>query len=454
MQSLNLLYVHARHMGYGRFGSYVAEEIAKQGITVYDDLPRPDGSIEDVVRTPVTDEHMTPRNSGVANVACWISVPGHGTGWYKDQVPVVFTMWEAQRLPEAFTESLHHFDTVVVPSLQNLELFSQFHDNVKYVPLGVDPKVWHYEPRPEPNTFFNFLIGGSGSRKGTDLAADAFIKVFGAEGSWGDGPIPILMMKNPKGETFYGAQGRIHQYAGRYTDEEERFLYSTAHCYLQPSRGEGFGLQPLQALAMGIPTILTDAHGHASFAKHGIGISATPRESDYFIFGDAGDWWEPNFDELCDAMRDVYDRYALHQKRAKEEAKVIAETFTWEHTANGLLDAIGRDRLTPYAGSRDWFTVEPKRFKIITREDHYCEIAGTSMFFAKGQEYWGLADVKRILFEAGKLHPDCLDDNDPDRSGLTLGQIERAGKYRAEHSHCPTCGQSLKDRGDLHSEGL
>lgn len=444
MPEINLLYVHTKTMGYGRMGSYLAEEIANQGVTVYDDLPLP----PDIKcpGSPVTEDRLSPRNRGIANLVLWMSVPTHATGWWDGQIPCIFTMWEATRLPEAFVDTLHMFDTVVVPSHHNVELFSQFHDNVKFVPLGVDPAIWHYEKRPEVKGFFRFMVGGSGARKGADLAVDAFCKLWGKDGSWGDGPVPLLIHKNPKGESYYGAGGRIQQYQGKFTAEEERLLYQQTHCYLQPSRGEGFGLQPLQALAMGIPTILTDAHGHESFAHHGIGISATPKQSGYFIFGDAGDWWEPDFDELVEAMRDVYENYAEHEARAKDEAAKIAETFTWTHSANKLLDVLGRDRLLPYQGdggftfgAKRWIYPEAKRYKIITNKDHFCEIAGTSFFFKEGEEYWELADIKRILFESGKLDPRCLDEDDPDRSGLTEEQLARAGKYRASHSDCPTC---------------
>ena len=59
---------------------------------------------------------------------------------------------------------------------------------------------------------------------------------------------------------------RIHLMTGKLTSEEEVALYSMCHVYVQPSRGEGFGLRPLQAIAQGCPTIATNAHGHAAFS--------------------------------------------------------------------------------------------------------------------------------------------------------------------------------------------
>ena len=91
------------------------------------------------MRLAQSDHLNKGKQSGRSNVVCWVSVPTHGTGWWKGQTAVCFTMWEATRLPESFRESLHHFDTIIVPSKHNLALFPRYHPNVKYVPLGVDP---------------------------------------------------------------------------------------------------------------------------------------------------------------------------------------------------------------------------------------------------------------------------------------------------------------------------
>ncbi len=108
-----------------------------------------------------------------------------------------------------------------------------------------------------------------------------------------------------------------------------------------------------------------------------------------------------------------------------------------------MLDIIGKDNLGPYTGRPLWHRPKTKLYKVITNKDWFCEIAGTDMAFTRGVEYYELQDVKRILYEAGILDPACLDDDDPDNSGLTEQQIEYAGKYRAKFSDCPSCGRPL-----------
>lgn len=427
--NLNLFYVHSDSMGYGRMGVGLAKALQKSGVTVYDSMPMPS-------EFKKAHEFNPDAVEGLSHVVCWASVPSHMHGYWEGQYRAVLTMWEAQRLPESFRETLPEFDLVMVPSHHNVELFSRYHDNVKFVPLGVDPAQWHYIPRT-PSSEFRFLIGGTGARKGTDLAYRAFMALWGKPGSWGSGPTPYLTMKSPKGGEFSGP--RVEVVSGRISSEAEVDLYAGAHCYLQPSRGEGFGLQPLQALAQGCPTVLTAAHGHDAFAHLGLGVSATPAKSSYFIYGDAGDWWEPDFDELCDHMRWVYDHYEQATDEAKSAAAVVANEFTWANTAARFVDAVGADRLaTPHRGGGAWHEPVRLRYEVMVNRPWYCEIGGRAFKFEPGESYWELADVKRVLWEAGLLDERCVQGDD---TGLHPDQLERAAS--ATQAYCGSCGQRL-----------
>lgn len=429
---LNLLYVHGPEIGYGRYGVELAKALTSLGVDVYDHLPSP----EDGPPRWGDQDHLD-TDAKICNVACWISVPTHATGWWKGQIPIMSTMWEATRLPESFRETMHEFELMIVPSQQNVELFSQFHKNVKLVPLGVDPKLWHYTPRTPPGQFFDYLIAGSGPRKGTDLAHMAFRKLWGKTWPKG-GPIPRLVMKNPRGEYFHGE--RIEVVGGRISAQAEVDLYARAHCYLQPSRGEGFGLQPLQALAQGCPTILTNAHGHGTFAHLGYGLDTTMSQSAYFIYGDAGEWWEPSFSQLCEYMEYVYCHYDDACYMAQQSAATIADTFTWENTAKGFIQAVGQENLEGSFVPTEWYTPTQQCYLVKTTKDWACDIAGVHYQFQRGRPYYVWADVKRILFEAELLDPSCLAGDDP---GLSPTQLDRLPEYSADHSHCALCGQLL-----------
>lgn len=436
---LSLLYVHSGSIGYGRMGTDLAKSIKAMGVDIFDHLPKPDDTISPELQNWY-DGHM----SGVAKAVCWLSTPTHAEGWYEGQIPSIFTMWEATVLPEQFRQHLDNFESCIVPSMQNVELFSQHHRNVKYVPLGVDTDRWRFTPRKMPTTTFRFLIGGSGARKGGDLARRAFRAAFPADKHY-DGPTPMLVVKSPKGEEEYGGP-RVEVVSGRLTDEDEVALYESAHCYLQPSRGEGFGLQPLQAMAQGIPTILTNAHGHAGFAGLGLPIGSKMTKAAYFIYGDAGEWWEPDFDELVENMRHVYDNYEAECQRAHVSAEVVAVEWNSRLTAERFLDVMGHENLVPLENPKTWVVPALKRYKTVLNRDWTADMGGTFHIFRKGDVYWETADVKRILFEAGFLDPSCLEPGPGethDDLGMNPDQVAKIPNYTAAMAHCPTCGQRV-----------
>lgn len=422
MKQINAQFVHSRSLGYGRMGVDLTAALAARGVAVYDHLPMPG------VETP--EGRIAKRT----NAVCWMSTPSHAVGWWKGMHTSLLTMFESDTLPESFRQSLDEFDQIIVPSYQNLELFGAYHDRVTMIPLGVDPIQWAYVPRKEPGQFFNFLTAGSGSRKGTDLTFKAFQKVFA---TWPkDGPIPRLIMKNPRNEPFIADNVEI--IPGRVTDAEEIAIYARAHAYVQPSRGEGFGLQPLQAIAQGIPTILTAAHGHDSFAHLGYGLDATKSKADYFIFGDAGEWWEPNFDQLCEYMAYLYLNWEEAFALAEKNSKTALEDFTWDKMAERFIDCLGDALDVEYSGSGEWYTPSLRRYRLRVRMPWLADMAGVSHYFEPGRDYWETADVKRILFEASVLDPECLDDE-----GLLPSQVERIPDYTATRSFCPTCNTRL-----------
>jgi hypothetical protein len=441
---VTFLYVPGEMIGYGRMGVYVAAELAKRGIRIYNSDGRPSSTFND-------EKTAEMRGSGAfaaespTNVICWASTPSHAKGAFEGQYRAMLTMWESMSLPEAFRDTFHEFELLMVPSWQNVELFSRYHDNVKFVPLGVDPDLWHYIPVTPPKQTFDFLINGRGKRKGVDVAYEAFQTVFGGFTAKAGQPIPRLIMKSLKGHGDYYSPA-VSQVTGRLDPIPERDLYAQAHCYLQPSRGEGFGLAPLQAMALGRPTILTNAHGHESYAHLGIGLDWEPSDADYFMFGDAGQWWEPDFDGLCEAMWDVYNNYDDHCVAAHAAAEIIGKDWTWSNTTDAFLEALGGELTKPYTGSGVWRENVAQHFPVVTLKDHHMNAAGIDYQFKAGETFYVSADVKRVLYDAGLLDPMCLSEDD---AGLAPEQLASLPHYLAHKSHCFTCGQELNSRPNL-----
>ena len=415
MPELSLVYTNSDRIGYGRLGVKLDEALTDLGVTVE--------------REPFTLKRAT-------NVLGYVTLPTHARRWFDGQFTFMYTMWETDKLPSIFTDLIPSFSMLVVPSEENVELFSRYHDNVHYVPLAIDNNDWKFVPRIPDDRYFRFLISGSGDRKGCDLAYKAFHLAFPDPNSMDR--IPILMMKSVRPMEYTGEH--IETIVGKVPTEREIELYSMADCYLQPSRGEGFGLQPLQAIAQGIPTILTDAHGHRAFSHLGIPISAKPAPVEYNMLGFAEDqnWWEPDLNELVDQMRLVYGAPEIANHTAELMSKRAHREFTWARTAKGVLSAIGHDRIShPYTGKGVLREIDQPKYLVRVNRPYSMNAAGEVLTFEPGKDYYEIVDIKRMLFKSDILDPSCLS---PDvDSGLTEEQIAELPHYNARNAYCPTC---------------
>ena len=107
---------------------------------------------------------------------------------------------------------------------------------------------------------------------------------------------------------------------GRVTDAELRALYENALCLIFPSRYEGFGLPPLEAMWCGCPVIAGRA-------------GAVPE-----VCGDAALWFAPDDpDGIARALAPLLTDAALHARLA-EAGQARAAQFSWPAAAARLLE--------------------------------------------------------------------------------------------------------------------
>jgi glycosyltransferase involved in cell wall biosynthesis len=117
-------------------------------------------------------------------------------------------------------------------------------------------------------------------------------------------------------------------------------LLHKADCFVFPSRGEGFGMTPLEAMATGLPVIVPNAHGISEYfnedCMYGVKYeTGTPAIYYKYKNQDVGHMITCDVDDLARQMRYVYE----HQKEAREKgqkAAVYARNYTFAKTAAQL----------------------------------------------------------------------------------------------------------------------
>jgi glycosyltransferase involved in cell wall biosynthesis len=115
-------------------------------------------------------------------------------------------------------------------------------------------------------------------------------------------------------------------------------LYRSADCFVLPTRGEGFGMPVLEAMACGLPTIATAWSGPADFLHEGVGFplevaSLVPAETRCPYY-EGFEWAQPDFEHLRFLMRQVFSSPDAARRKGLAAAAEVAASRTWEHVAS------------------------------------------------------------------------------------------------------------------------
>jgi glycosyltransferase involved in cell wall biosynthesis len=325
----------------------------------------------------------------------WAMQPDMVKGWLHGTRKTILTMWETDKLPPKFFEYLPQFDTVIVPCLHNFDLFSQHHDNVHVIPLGVDRTVWHPAARPD-NDKFRIVAGGSEwMRKGLDVVLEVF-QMLGMPNS----ELHLKIVPPYRGAPEVRNWPNVVVHDDWMSLEDEVNLVRSADVFISASRGEGFGLMPLQAISAGVPTIVTDAHGHREFsdlASHR--ISTSPSRAKIGKWDSIGNWDEPNREELAAAILDVRANLEKYRAQALVNAEETA-AFNWDTAADQLLQIV---KPSDKKLDTNWVLAGEVTTPIRVTRKVVADIGAHHVDLRPGQVYHVVLNVRDVLAEAGYL---------------------------------------------------
>lgn len=257
-------------------------------------------------------------------------------------IRILYTMFESDKLPDDWRDYLEMADKIIVPSKWNQKVFSDFGFPADVVPLGYDDNTWKFIERkpkkPERGTYTFLHYNAFNLRKGFPEVFKAFVKAFDPtepvkmifKTTLNHMPIPINPEQYPNIEII----------TGQISDEEMNGIMARSDCFVFPSRGEGFGMTPLEAMATGMPAIVPNAHGISEYFNENFMYEVKVKENCPAIYSrykgqDVGKMVVCDVDDLARQMRWVYDHEdeALAKGRA---ASFYVKTFTFKETAKKL----------------------------------------------------------------------------------------------------------------------
>jgi hypothetical protein len=120
-------------------------------------------------------------------------------------------------------------------------------------------------------------------------------------------------------------------------------LYASAHCFLFPSFGEGFGLTMAEALATGLPAIFTPWSAMADLADEQSGYPLRYRLVSHDLADDGTEpvtFAQADTQDLLRRMIEVMSDYPAAIRKGRLAARRIRKSFTWDRTGKALASII------------------------------------------------------------------------------------------------------------------
>lgn len=277
---------------------------------------------------------------------------------------VIIQPWEYGRLPEDWVGPMSRLvDEIWVPSRHVLKSYVASGvpaDRVHVVPNGVNAEIFNPSPPPYPlatEKKFKFLfVGGTIWRKGVDILLKAYRHAFGRDDD------VVLVIKEMGQDKFYRGQGFGETIANFSLDREAPEilyitdtldeasmpgLYRACNCLVHPYRGEGFALPVLEAMACGLPVIVTKGGATDDFCSEETAslIPASVRGFTHTkerLAGGVGWVLEPDVESLTKLLRYAVSHERELQLKADLALERIKTFYTWDKVAETVLTRMER----------------------------------------------------------------------------------------------------------------
>lgn len=245
----------------------------------------------------------------------------HWTGPYR----IGYLPWESTAFRDGWVDSLNECDEVWTPS----PVIAQWmvDAGVKKTPHiyqhGVE-SVWEPKERvlQDDERFKLLHHGGEALRKGVNETIRAFQDTL-----WDEQATLVLKMQLRQ----FNIHDTDHIWVRKVKVPLEELveLYQQCHAMAYPSFGEGFGLAPLQALATGMPTLVTQGWAPYEYLMPDEWLIDSHLIDSPWPDQHPGQVFQPSQDDLQDKMRHIFDNFEEHAAKAFDLTSLIHEDYNW-----------------------------------------------------------------------------------------------------------------------------
>jgi len=212
---------------------------------------------------------------------------------------------------------------------------------IKVIPFGTEFEYFKPKIRPKRKVFTFGSLGffmptrDENDRKGFWKLIQAFISEFEP-----NEPVRLLIKSSSDESKFFvnWKDPRIEVRTKVVSREKLAGIYYEMDCFVLPTRGEGVGQPPREAMATGLPVIMTNWSSLADICDEEFCYPL----NDYKLVRRTGFnrqpglWADVNVRELMYWMRYVYEHQGEARQKGEKASKWIRKHFSWENSAKKM----------------------------------------------------------------------------------------------------------------------
>lgn len=268
---------------------------------------------------------------------------------------VMIQPWEFGGIPQEWVSPMRDLvDEIWVPTNWVRQCYIDSGvpaEKVLVVPNGVDLSV--YTPHgpqlelPTTKTFKFLFVGGTIHRKGIDVVLSAFVQAFSESDD------VALVIKGQSGGTYAGSDLDRHleairaerpdapeivYFADALSEPEMAALYRSCDALVMPYRGEGYGLPIAEAMASGLPVIVTAGGAADDFVRPEFARMVPAKKKrftpDNLQPAAVGAWLlEPDVGAVVDAMQQFYASPDMARSMGRLGRDYAEANLSWDEPA-------------------------------------------------------------------------------------------------------------------------